>query len=82
MDSSVAAPPNDEIRTLLKRAVRIVGSQERLARKCRCSQQNISRAIVTGKVTIKLAMAIERAVNGEIAWQDLVNYLPWDDDVV
>lgn len=86
MDSLPQKQPSPaSVKKLLARAVHVVGSQTRLAKKCGCSQQNISRALATGIVTIKLAMAIAWAVKArdpesDLEWQDLASQPPWNDD--
>jgi hypothetical protein len=77
MDSSPQTTPSpDKVREILQRAVRAVGSQTRLGKKCGCSQQNISRALATGIVSIELAMLLARVLkshNVRVRWQDLAS---------
>jgi DNA-binding transcriptional regulator YdaS (Cro superfamily) len=51
----------------LNRAVRLLGSQNRLAEAMGCSQSKISWLIITAKeIGAEDALAIDRATNGEV----------------
>ena len=66
---------------LIERAIGIVGTQVELAKRCRTTQQTISRALNrVNHVTAKLACAIDRATRGEVSKEmlrpDLFGPLP------
>lgn len=56
----------------LERAVRIKGSQNRLAEAMGCSQSKVSWLLVTAKeITVEDALLIDRATDGEVSKADL-----------
>jgi DNA-binding transcriptional regulator YdaS (Cro superfamily) len=63
---------NSEITLLVAKAVKILGSQELLAKACGCSQQTIS-AVLTGERRLKaeLAHRIDRATDGQVPKREL-----------
>lgn len=54
------------VKPALRRAIELAGGQAALAERCGCSQQNISRALQTGRVTLELAMLIEATTGGQV----------------
>lgn len=61
-----------EFRQHIRRAIEIVGSQEKLAEMAGCSQQQISWLLTTAKkVSAEHAVGIERATNGAVVRSDL-----------
>ena len=59
-------------RSLLKRAISIVGSQQKLANAVGLSQQGISYLLhVAPRVTAEVAVAIEKVTGGEITKRQL-----------
>lgn len=54
------------VRELLEKAIRYIGSETKLGQATGYSQHAIWRAKKHGKVTAEMAVAIDRATNGEI----------------
>lgn len=56
----------------IERAIALLGSQVRLAKEAGCSQQYISWLLTEGKqVGPKMAIAFERATDGQVSRHDL-----------
>lgn len=70
------------VRELISEAVRLAGSQGKLADACGVSQQSIWQAKEAGRCSAELAMAIERATEGKITAAQLRPDLPWPSDRV
>lgn len=65
---SIESPNPATVRELLSKAVKKFGSnsQRKFALKCGVTQQTISKAIISGHVSLELALAIHHATGGEI----------------
>lgn len=69
------------MREQIERAIRIVGSQSKLAEACGVKQASIWQAKEAGRVSAELALRIEQATEGQISRRDLRPDLPWDEPV-
>ena len=58
-------------RILIERAIEIRGSQVKLAEAIGCSQQQISYLLGAKRVSAEMAVAIDRATNGQVSRHDL-----------
>lgn len=64
---------------LIEKAIKLVGSQDKLGELCGCSQNKIWLAKDRGKIDAELALKIEQATAGEVRARDLRPDLPWPD---
>lgn len=55
----------------LKKAIKIIGSQNKLATLCKVSQQAVAGWIAWGNVPARHALTIEKATNGQVTRHDL-----------
>lgn len=65
------------VRELIERAISILGSQAKLADACGVKQPSIWQAKDTQRCSAELAMAIERATDGQVTAIELRPDLPW-----
>lgn len=65
------------IRELIEKAIAILGSQAKLAEACGVKQPSIWQAKETERCSAELAMAIERATEGQVTALSLRPDLPW-----
>jgi DNA-binding transcriptional regulator YdaS (Cro superfamily) len=59
------------IRQAITRAVAILGSEVKLAAACGVTQPAISKAKLRGRISPRLALAVDRATNGRVPASDL-----------
>jgi DNA-binding transcriptional regulator YdaS (Cro superfamily) len=59
------------IRQAITRAVAILGSEVKLAAACGVSQPAISKAKLRGRISPRLALAVDQATNGRVSAADL-----------
>lgn len=65
------APSSEETRALLQRAINICGgTQQALAAACSYSQNGIWLALKKGRISLEMAVALDRATKGQVpSWQ-------------
>lgn len=52
---------------LIKTAIKLAGSQQKLARKCEVSQQQISYLLKSRTISAEMSMKIDSATDGQIS---------------
>lgn len=72
-------PGKARVSALIDFAVEIVGSQAKLGKLCKMSQQSIWQAKVSGKCSAELAIWIHHVTAGRVNRVDLCPDLPWPD---
>lgn len=65
------------VRQLIEKAISILGSQAKLADACGVKQPSIWQAKDTERCSAELAMAIEKATDGQVTAVELRPDLPW-----
>jgi DNA-binding transcriptional regulator YdaS (Cro superfamily) len=65
------------VQELIEKAIGILGSQAKLAEACGVKQPSIWQAKDTGRCSAELAMAIEKATDGQVTAHELRPDLPW-----
>lgn len=62
---------DEAVRSLIEEAIKFAGSEKKLGNLCACSQNAIWNAKRAGRVSAELAVAIDRATQGQISKHQL-----------
>lgn len=61
----------DKLHSLIEQAVKLHGSQKKLAVEAGCSQQQIAYLLKAPSISVEMALRIDKATDGKVSKHDL-----------